>query len=95
MIRKNHDHGKMIYLLVLLSLFLMSACATLPEDFDKPTSYAYESTKDTRVAKAYAKESTYHPGKTGFAMTECVKFFNSPLCLGMALLLYCKCLLLT
>ena len=50
---------------VLLACLLFS-CATLPEDFEKPESYAYTDTEDTLFGKARQEERSAHPGKSGF-----------------------------
>lgn len=38
---------KTVNLLAALSLFLISGCATLPKDFERPESYAYTDTANT------------------------------------------------
>jgi len=64
MIRNN----SIIYLLIILALLLVGGCATLPEDFEKPESYAYKDTDDTSFGKARRDERGAHPGKSGFLL---------------------------
>jgi cardiolipin synthase C len=49
-------------------LFLIGGCATLPKNFDRPESYAYTDTNDTRFAKALHDEMVAHPGQSGFLL---------------------------
>jgi len=42
----------------------MSGCATLPKDFDRPESYAYSDTDDTRLGRARHEETLAHPGQS-------------------------------
>lgn len=49
-------------------LFILMGCATLPENFERPKSYAYTNTEDTRIGKAIRDEKAVHPGKSGFLM---------------------------
>jgi putative cardiolipin synthase len=64
MIRKN----PVIFLMVILALFLVGGCATLPKDFERPVSYAYTDTDDTRFGKARRDERMAHPGQSGFLL---------------------------
>jgi putative cardiolipin synthase len=64
MIRKNLS----ISHLVILALFLVVGCATLPENFVKPESYAYTDTDDTRMGRARRDEINAHPGQSGFLL---------------------------
>jgi putative cardiolipin synthase len=56
----------MIVLVSALALLLISGCATLPENFQRPESYAYTDTDDTRLGKARHDEKLAHPGQSGF-----------------------------
>ena len=62
MIRNN----LIILYLVILALLLVGGCSTLPEDFEKPESYAYTDTEDTRLGRARRDEINAHPGQSGF-----------------------------
>ena len=64
MIRKD----LIIFCLVIPALFLLGGCATLPEDFVKPESYAYTDTDDTRMGRARRDEINAHPGQSGFLL---------------------------
>jgi putative cardiolipin synthase len=64
MIRQN----SFIILMVILTLVLAGGCATLPEDFEKPESYALTNTNDTRFGKARRDERATHPGQSGFLL---------------------------
>jgi putative cardiolipin synthase len=57
------------YLLAaLLVLSLIGGCATLPENIDRPKSYAYTDTDDTSLAKDRRDEKHAHPGYSGFLL---------------------------
>ena len=64
MIHRN----SIIFLLVILTLLIVGGCATLPENFEKPESYAYTDTDDTRIGQARRDEINAHPGKSGFLL---------------------------
>jgi putative cardiolipin synthase len=64
MIRKN----LIIFYLVILALLLVGSCSTLPEDFEKPESYAYTDTDDTRLGRSRRDEINAHPGQSGFLL---------------------------
>jgi putative cardiolipin synthase len=49
-------------------LFFISSCATLPKDFDRPESYAYSDTDDTRLGRARHEEKLAHSGQSGFLL---------------------------
>ncbi len=57
-----------LYLWALLIPFLMTGCATLPVDFERPASYAFTDTDNTRFGKAQINERADHPGKSGFLL---------------------------
>ena len=59
---------KTVNLLAALSLFLISGCATLPKDFERPESYAYTDTANTSFGKAISGKAAEHPGKSGFRL---------------------------
>jgi putative cardiolipin synthase len=64
MIHKN----SIIFVLVILAMLIVGGCATLPENFEKPESYAYTDTDDTPIGKARRDEINAHPGKSGFLL---------------------------
>ena len=53
---------------ILMIVLITVACATLPEDFERPDSYAYTDTDNTHLGRAIFDEKTAHPGKSGFLM---------------------------
>jgi len=59
---------KIIGLLASLALFLVSGCATLPKDFERPVSHAYTDTDDTRLGLVRRDEMMAHPGQSGFLL---------------------------
>jgi putative cardiolipin synthase len=54
--------------LALTVLLLIGACATLPEDFEQPASYALHHTQDTALGRAHADDRAVHPGASGFLL---------------------------
>ena len=54
-------------LVIALSIFV-SSCASLPENIDRPVSYAYTDTEDTAFGEGVIKLSADHPDKSGFHM---------------------------
>jgi putative cardiolipin synthase len=57
-----------IILMIVLGVFLISGCATLPKDFERPESYAYTDTDNTRLGKDRRDEMRAHPGQSGFLL---------------------------
>ena len=55
-----------IIVIGMIGLFLINGCATLPEDFDRPATYAYTDTDDTRMGRALRDEKLSHHGQSGF-----------------------------
>ena len=53
---------------ILLSVSLINACSTLPKDFDRPVSNAYNDTDDTALGLANRNRTGAHPGKSGFLL---------------------------
>ena len=51
---------------ILTILLILAACATLPEGFERPESFAYSDTDNTRLGRAFYDETTAHPGQSGF-----------------------------
>jgi putative cardiolipin synthase len=62
------EFGKHFSIIVVWMLLFTVGCATLPKDFERPTSYAYEDTDDTRLGEARRNEETAHPGQSGFLL---------------------------
>ena len=58
-----------IKLLSILTVLLITvACATLPEDFERPDSFAVTDTNDTRIGQAIKAEKAAHPAQSGFLL---------------------------
>ena len=58
-----------IKMLILLgNLLIMFSCSTLPENIERPGSYAYIDTNDTRLGRVIYDEKAEHPGKSGFRL---------------------------
>lgn len=57
-----------IILVTVLGLFLLNGCATLPEDFDRPPSYAFTDTDNTHLGTARRDEMKAYPGQSGFLL---------------------------
>jgi len=53
---------------ILTILLILAACATLPEGFERPDSFAYSDTDNTRLGRAFYDETTAHPGQSGFLL---------------------------
>ncbi len=53
---------------IFMTLFLFSGCATLPQNFDRPASFAYTDTEDTVFGKIRRDERLAHPGQSGFLL---------------------------
>jgi len=53
-------------LAVLMTLSLVTACATLPENVGRKESFAYPDTRDTLLGREFSSEEAAHPGKSGF-----------------------------
>jgi cardiolipin synthase C len=58
------------HLSVAVAILMIAGCATLPEDFDRPESYALTHTENTAFGRARAKERAAHQGKSGFHLLE-------------------------
>jgi putative cardiolipin synthase len=61
---------KIITFLLLFSLLFIAGCATLPENVDRPISYALTDTEDTSWGRIRQDERTAHPGQAGFILLE-------------------------
>jgi len=53
---------------ILTILLILTACATLPENSERPDSYAYTDTNNTRFGRDIYDEETAHPGQSGFLL---------------------------
>ncbi len=57
---------KKFYIPILLTVFFLSGCSTLPENYLRTPSTAYKNHKSTKIGRLFEKEVTKHPGKSGF-----------------------------
>ncbi len=57
---------KRFYILILLTIFLLSGCSSLPKDYPRTPSIAYKNHKSTKIGRLFEKEAAKHPGKSGF-----------------------------
>ncbi len=57
-----------IYSMAVVAFFVLSGCATLPTNFERPKSYAFTDTEDTRFGKAHRDEMRTHAGQSGFLL---------------------------
>jgi len=64
MLRKNYTE----FFIPLILLILISGCASLPQDFDRPVSYAYIDTDDTTLGKSRRNEINAHKYESGFLL---------------------------
>lgn len=55
---------------LLMALLLSGGCATLPQNYDRPTTYAYTDTDNTSIGKVRSDEKAAHPGESGFVLLE-------------------------
>ena len=56
------------FISIAIALLAMTGCATLPENLDRPRSYALTGTSDTAIGRVVAGDVAAHPGKSGFHM---------------------------
>ena len=54
-----------LYFLFAISLLIVK-CATLPENVNRPETFAYTDAADTSFGKSVSEKATAHPGKSGF-----------------------------
>ena len=57
-------------LISTLSLLLLSACASLPDNSHRVESRAYTGTGDTELGREFADERQQHPGQSGFLLLD-------------------------
>jgi putative cardiolipin synthase len=55
-----------VYLRFVMLLLIFSGCATLPQDFERPQSYAITDTQETTLGRELLDEKTANPGQSGF-----------------------------
>ncbi len=55
-------------LMWMVSTGFLVGCATLPKDFDKPTSYAFTDTDTTAIGSSVEEKAKDHPGQSGFLL---------------------------
>jgi len=61
---------RIIFCGLLFALLLSGGCATLPENYDRPITYAYTETNDTAFGEARRDEKAAHPSESGFMLLE-------------------------
>ena len=59
---------KIVTFFPLFCLLFISGCATLPQNFERPESYALNDTEDTAWGKSRQDERAKHPGQSGFIL---------------------------
>ena len=59
---------KKFYIPILLTVFFLSGCSTLPENYLRTPSTAYKNHKSTKIGRLFEKEAVMHPGKSGFKL---------------------------
>ena len=58
--------GLRTILQAVAGMILLCGCATLPENVNRPESFAYTDTGDTVIGREFSDEIAEHPGKSGF-----------------------------
>ena len=53
---------------LMTTLLIPVACSTLPENVERPESYAITDTKNTRLGRVIYDEKKAHPGQSGFRL---------------------------
>lgn len=54
----------------MLAFLFLAGCATLPDNFERPESFAMADTKNSRWGQFRLYEKEAHPGQTGFVLLE-------------------------
>ncbi len=67
---ETHRKPPLVALLALLSLTLLSACASLPEDVERETSYVIEDTENTTLARVMRPLFGANEGLSGFYLLD-------------------------
>ncbi len=57
-------------ILLIVMACLLAGCATLPTDFEKPTSHAFSDTDDTELGRYESALAADHPGQSGFHLLK-------------------------
>jgi hypothetical protein len=55
-------------LLLLLTGLLLAGCASVPKDYPRTESAAFEDHQSTAIGRYVAKAAARHPGESGFAI---------------------------
>ena len=55
-------------LVAFASLLALTGCTSLPENVERPTSYAYTDTDSTRLGQSRREEIRHHAGDSGFLL---------------------------
>jgi putative cardiolipin synthase len=55
-------------LALLGSIFWVGGCATLPQDFERPVSFAFSDTHNTQLGRRVEPMTAEHPGQSGFVL---------------------------
>ena len=56
--------------ILIAGIFVACGCASLPDNTDRATSYAYTNTADTFLGRDLMKKTAANPGKSGFRLLE-------------------------
>ena len=59
-------HLRVISVLTAALLFTLAACASLPKDYIREPSRAWDRAEETRLGRAVSEEARQHPGLSGF-----------------------------
>jgi len=57
-----------LLLLLLLAELLLFGCASVPKDYPRTDSSAFQGHDNTAIGRYFAKAAARHPGKSGFAI---------------------------
>ncbi len=60
----------MVGLLTALLFFLIAGCASLPSNYSRETSHAWDRPQETRLGRALAPAEELHPGLSGFRLLQ-------------------------
>jgi putative cardiolipin synthase len=79
------EMNRVVSFLFVLSVLLVSGCASLPTDVQRTPSFALEDTSETRLAREIQPLVKAHPGKSGFhALSDGIDAFAARLLLVKA-----------
>ena len=65
-----HRPSIVIYLAAALAFAMISSCASLPKNFERPESFALIDTQSTVFGRLLADEKAGHSGKSGFHLLD-------------------------